>query len=84
MDGKAGDFAHGFPKVLAQGGVGKDQVLEFIEFWRNGANARLYYFLLKYLKIINHRFFFLSSFKINLSDFCSAGRSCEAIVQTTS
>ena len=32
MDGKTGDFAHGFPEVLAQCRVGKDQVLEFVAF----------------------------------------------------
>ena len=34
MDGKFGDFAHGFPQVLAQSGMGKDQVLEFVAFGR--------------------------------------------------
>jgi hypothetical protein len=37
MDGKAGDFAHGFPQVLAQSRVSKDQVLEFVAFERNGS-----------------------------------------------
>ena len=32
MDGKSGDLAHGFPEVLAQGGMDEDQILEFVAF----------------------------------------------------